>query len=366
MSHKKLLTISIPTWNRSNLIKELLDELIAQVINYNLSGEIEILVSNNGSEDNTHEVLKELLTKYSFITYNRNPVNIGANPNVMKSMQMASSEYLIFLGDDDRIKGGSLSGVIDFLKTHQDAGVVIDSSDFKKKTEEQLTLPFLLRNYYWNIGNAGVFVVKSSYVKECLNKYGAAFFNQCWSQSQFMILGLHEHKDDKIYIRDLNIVSLSVHQEVTIYNSFYLWRVGYYELFAALKSMENILDKKNLQPAYAYMKDNIYQFALFNILQFGIFVDSEEIRLKTRQHILKNIHIFSLYEKTIFYLIVFALWIPHSISKLIADIFIYLLRGRAGILKKNEFVTREKEKKLKAEQMKSIAIRKLEFETDNY
>ena len=130
--------------------------------------------------------------------------------------------------------------------------------------------------------------------------------------------------------------------------------------------MEKILDKKVLKPAYEYLKDNIFQFALFNILQFGIFIDSEELRIKTRQHIYKNINMFSLYERSIFYLIIIALLIPVSISRLIADIFIYLLKGRAGILKKNEFVIVENEKRDKSEKSKSISVRKLEFETDNY
>ena len=132
MPHK-ILTISIPTWNRANLVKELLDELIAQLIQYGLSEEIEILVSNNGSEDNTHEVVEELRAQHSFITYNRNTTNIGGNPNVMLSMQLASADYLIVLGDDDRIKDGSLKRIVDFLKTHADAGLVVDSSNFKKK-----------------------------------------------------------------------------------------------------------------------------------------------------------------------------------------------------------------------------------------
>jgi len=369
MNHQKLLTISIPTWNRSNLIKGLLEELITQIVSYNLSGEVEILVSNNGSEDDTHEVVTELANNYSFITYNRNATNLGANPNVMLSMQLASGEYLIFLGDDDRIKGDSLLRVIDFLKAHREAGVVIDSFNFKKKnagTQNFVSLPELLRNYYWNIGNAGVFVVKSSYVKECLNKYGAAFFNQCWSQIQFMVLGLFEHKEDKIYIEDLNIVAESVHQEVTIYNCFYLWRTGYLELFMAIKAMDSIIGKETLKPAYEYMKDNIFQFALFNILQFGVFIDGKELRVKTRKHIWKNLNPFSFYEKVILMIIVLWLWIPQSIAKLLGNFFIFITKGKSGIIKKNEFVKMELGKRKKALDLKSKAIRKLDFETDGY
>ncbi len=365
----KILTISIPTWNRSFFLKELLDILISQIVNDGLSDDVEIVISNNGSEDNTHEVVSELKNQYSFISYNRNSVNIGGNPNVMKSMQLASSEYLLFLGDDDRIQMGSLKKCVSFLKSHRDAGLVVDSSNFtrnKNTTGKEIEIDFsdLLKKYYWNIGNAGVFIVKSVYVKECIEKYGLNFFNQCWSQTQFMILGLQNHKGDKIYLNELNIVSHSVHTELTIYTSYYLWRAGYYELFASVKSMEAILGKEILQPAYEFLKSSINQFVLFNTLQAGVFIDSDEIRHQTRKHMLSVVNEFSFYEMMIIYFVIVVLWLPVSLSRFISNVFIYIFKGKAGIRKKNDFVVMEREKEARAQKIKSIAVRKLEFEAD--
>lgn len=361
MDSKKLLTISIPTWNRAALIKGLLDELIAQIIRYNLADEIEILVSNNGSEDNTHEVVEELRAQHSFITYNRNATNIGGNPNVMLSMQLASAKYLIFLGDDDRIKDGSLKRIVDFLKTHADVGLAVDSSNFKKKINGELLLSALLRNYYWNMGNAGVFVVRSSYIKEGLNKYGATFFNQCWSQTQFMILGLFGHKEDKIFIEELDIVSHSVHGEVTIYNSFYLWMGAYYDLFRAIKDLEKIVDKETFESARQYLKDNKTQL-FFNFLQCGVFLDEPEIRRKTRKHIQKHLKLFSFSERVYMIVAIITLGLPVFISRPFCNIFIYLLKGKTGLIKKNEFVESENRKKENARKAKSISVRNLELE----
>ncbi len=367
----KVLTISIPTWNREKLLAGLLEQLIGQVEKYKLGNEVELLISNNGSEDNTHQIVENYITKYPYLTYNRNPFNIGGNPNVMKSMELASSEFLMVLGDDDRINEGSLTRVIEFLKSNPGTGLVVDSNKFKRKNsevilEQELTLAELLRKYYWNMGNAGVFIIRSSYVKEGLEKYGAGFFNQCWSQTQFIILGLSEHNKDKIFIKDLNIISHSVHQDVTIYNSFYLWRAGYLELFMALKSMDKILGKVNLQPAYDYLKENVFQFALFNILQFGVFIDGEDLRDKTKKHVLKNAKHFSFFEKVILYLIVIGLLIPQPMAVWLGNLFILITKGKAGIVKKDQFVEMELEKRRKAEKLKSISVRKLEFETDNY
>jgi glycosyltransferase involved in cell wall biosynthesis len=364
MSNQKLLSISIPTWNRSKLIHELLEGLIAQILKYNLSESVEIVVSNNGSEDNTHEIVEELKSKYSFITYNRNPVNLGANPNVMKSMELASAEFLIFLGDDDRIEDGSLARIIEYIKAHKDAGIIIDSSKFKNKSHienDETNLNDLLRNYYWNIGNAGVFIVRSSYVKESLSKYKADFFNQCWSQTQFMILGSHEHKNNRIYVNDLGIISHSVHQEVTIYNSFYLWMGAYYDLFRAIKDLENIVDKQTYISARQYLKNNITQL-FFNFLQCGVYIDDPETRRKTRKHIQKYLKLFSTKEKIYMFVAIITLGLPTFISRFLCNIFILLLKGKAGIVKKNEFVKTEKNKKEQAKRSKSITVRNLELE----
>jgi glycosyltransferase involved in cell wall biosynthesis len=54
------------------------------------------LISNNGSSDNT----KEILSKYSFKYFNQNK-NIGYDENILFLYKKASSEYLLFLSDDD-------------------------------------------------------------------------------------------------------------------------------------------------------------------------------------------------------------------------------------------------------------------------
>lgn len=330
-----------------------------------MRNEIEILVSNNGSEDNTHEAVTALGIKYPFITYNRNPENIGGTPNVILSMELASAEYLIFLGDDDRIKEGSLKRIVEFLKSNKDAGLLIDSSNFKKKPSPQhpntLTTQELLTNYYWNIGNAGVFVVRSSYIKECINKYGLGFFNQCWPQTQFMILGLQQHPNDRIYLDDFSIISHSVHGEVTIYNSYYLWISTYYDLFRAINDLENCIDKEIVLAAKQYLRNNIVQL-LFNFLQCGVYIDTPEIRIKTRKHIQKNLALFSSYEKRFLIIGIVTLGLPTFLSRFLCDVFIFLLKGKAGIIKKNEFVKAEKNKINLANKSKSISVRELALE----
>ncbi|HMS64700.1 MAG TPA: glycosyltransferase family 2 protein [Ignavibacteria bacterium] len=364
LSNGKILTISIPTWNRSALLKELLDLLAFQIINFNLESKIEILVSDNGSEDDTEKVMTGFSQNHSFVTYNRNKTNIGASGNVLKSMETAEGKFTLFLGDDDRINKNCLSGLITFLEQNPETGLLIDSSNFKKNlfpdSTESLDLVTLLENFYWHIGNAGVTILRSSFAKDNLKTHPYEYFSFSWPQTQLMILGIYQHSNLKIYIRDLNIVSDSVHGEVMMYSSHYLWRAGYYGLYNAIDSIKADLDEKSVNAAKNYLKNNIVQLS-FNILQCGVFVDDKEVKRKAVTHISENIHMFSLKEKLFLRMICFTLMLPAPVSKFLSNVFIFLTRGVKGIEKKNDFVKAERLKKAGLTDSNKMIVREFEF-----
>ena len=128
---EKILTISIPTWNRATLLDELLNLLCRDLKKYLLDDKIQILVSNNASDDNTEEVVLKYLSQFTFITYNKNTTNIGSKSNVLKSMELASTPYVVFFGDDDRVNVSKLSFVVGTLETNSDVGVLLDTSKSK-------------------------------------------------------------------------------------------------------------------------------------------------------------------------------------------------------------------------------------------
>lgn len=364
MSDSKILTISIPSWNRAALLKELIDQLVKQILDYKLEDKIEILVSDNGSEDNTQNVMSELSGKNNFISYNRNSTNIGASGNVLKSMGLAEGKFVLFLGDDDRINKNCLTELLKFLETNPETGLVIDSSNFKKNPyagiNDSLDLITLLENYYWHIGNAGVTILRTSFVKDNLEVYPYEYFSFSWPQTQLMILGMYQNSNLKIYIRNLQIVSDTVHGEVMIYNSHYLWRAGYYGLYNAIDSIKSDLDEQTVNAAKKYLSSNIVQLS-FNILQCGVFLDDKKIKRKAVNHISENIHLFSFKEKFFLRIICFALILPAPVSKLISNIFIFMTRGMKGIEKKNEFVKLEKIKLAGINNANKKIVREFEF-----
>lgn len=71
---KPLLSICIPTYNRSKYLKISLDSIVIQ--NEFLNRTVEIVISDNASTDDTEEVVKPYLEKYENIYYFKNIENV--------------------------------------------------------------------------------------------------------------------------------------------------------------------------------------------------------------------------------------------------------------------------------------------------
>lgn len=69
-----LISLCIPTYNRGNYLKRCIESIIVQEEFRN--GTVEIVISDNASDDNTQEIVREYAEKYHNIIYSRNEVNV--------------------------------------------------------------------------------------------------------------------------------------------------------------------------------------------------------------------------------------------------------------------------------------------------
>ena len=130
--NKPLLSICIPTYSRERYLKECLDSIVAQFGDQEVRDNVEVVVSDNASPDNTREVVEEYRQKFSNIKYFRNDKNIGFDLNVINVVEKANGEYCWYMGDDDCISGNSLRFLTKFLKKNK---VVILTVDIKIFTD---------------------------------------------------------------------------------------------------------------------------------------------------------------------------------------------------------------------------------------
>lgn len=91
-----LVTIGVPVYNGAKLIGECLDCLTQQTLK-----DIEIVVSDNASTDDTGAIVSRYASSDSRIRYIRQPKNIGLVANFKAVLDAAASPYFMFRCHDD-------------------------------------------------------------------------------------------------------------------------------------------------------------------------------------------------------------------------------------------------------------------------
>jgi abequosyltransferase len=109
-----LLTISIPTYNRAAYLALNLAQL-RRITADVTPGEVEIVVLDNASPDNTRAVVDEAIAGGLALRYIHNGENIGSDRNIAKSFNVAQGRYVMILGDDDLICDDVLPGLLGML-----------------------------------------------------------------------------------------------------------------------------------------------------------------------------------------------------------------------------------------------------------
>lgn len=118
--NQPLLSICIPTYNRAHYLKDCLNSIAIQLQdNDTLKELVEVIVSDNCSSDNTHEVVESYKAIIPQLHYSVNEKNLGFDLNVHSAVVHAHGNYCWYLGDDDVLVNGSIDFVTKKLKTHE-------------------------------------------------------------------------------------------------------------------------------------------------------------------------------------------------------------------------------------------------------
>jgi len=110
------LSICIPTYNRAQHLSNCLQSLIS--MRKPEGFQFEICISDNGSNDNTKEVVNNA-KKEIRINYNRNESNLGIARNFLKVVSMAKGEFVWLIGDDDLLLPHSLETLEVLFNNHK-------------------------------------------------------------------------------------------------------------------------------------------------------------------------------------------------------------------------------------------------------
>jgi abequosyltransferase len=115
-------SVCIPTFNRLAKLSELICSLKPECESF--GNRLQIVISDNGSTDETASACLGWQQQGLNLKYVRNPFNIGPDRNFLNSVQVADGEYSLLMGDDDAVRPG-LFALVDSLITQNEPDVFI-------------------------------------------------------------------------------------------------------------------------------------------------------------------------------------------------------------------------------------------------
>ncbi len=111
-----LLSICIPTKNRANVLQQSLESLTTQEV-FITGNDIEIVISDNASDDHTREMVHEYADRYpGKIVYHRNSTDIE-DKNFERSLRLGKGAFLKLANDSLKWLPGSLKAIKDMVET---------------------------------------------------------------------------------------------------------------------------------------------------------------------------------------------------------------------------------------------------------
>ena len=138
---EKILTITIPSYN----VEKYLEETIPTFLDPEILDDIEILIVNDGSKDNTAEIAKKFEDLYKGTVFLVNKENGGHGSTINKGIELANGKYFKVVDGDDWVDTTVFVEYVNTLK-QIDADVIMtpfktvnqDSGEVKLETFNQI------------------------------------------------------------------------------------------------------------------------------------------------------------------------------------------------------------------------------------
>ena len=105
------VTMIVPIYNMENFLADCLDSLVNQTID---PEEMEILLIDDGSPDNSIDIMREYASKYPNMKILRKE-NEGLSRTRNYGIARAKGKYIMYIDADDTISPETVKSVTDFL-----------------------------------------------------------------------------------------------------------------------------------------------------------------------------------------------------------------------------------------------------------
>lgn len=181
VNNDRLISIGIPTYNRAKgNLRKVIERALGQTYT-----NIEVIVSDNCSADNTPEVVQSFDDPR--LRYFRQETNIGANNNFNYCLNQARGEYFLLFHDDDMIDPDFVETCMAALEPGQSVGAIftgvriIDEDDKVLETHENRGAGLSAAEFVlgWFNDTTVLYLCSTLYNTQKLKEVGGFFSKKC-------------------------------------------------------------------------------------------------------------------------------------------------------------------------------------------
>ena len=172
MPTEKIISICIPTYNRSSYLDTCLEKVFSET--KECEHLVDILVSDNASVDNTKDIVDKYRSLGLDVKYFRQEKNLGTEKNFLSLYEKVETEYFWLLSDDDYPVPGVLKNILFLIKKNKYGVIYLNNrwyidtpGPIEPITEIQYTaytnpIIFIEKINYWITFISGNIINKSS------------------------------------------------------------------------------------------------------------------------------------------------------------------------------------------------------------
>lgn len=207
---KKILSITIPVYNTEKYLRRCLDSILLE----DILNKIEVILVNDGSKDNSLEILKEYQRKFpeSIIVVDKE--NGGHGSTINKGLEIASGKYFKVIDSDDWVSSFGFETFVNDLErlnvdlvvtNYRKEHVYNGNSEFSKYAKLKANKIYYFDDFDLKILKGEYFVMATStYRTEMLKDNQIRLFEKTFYVDMQYNIQAIEHVDSFVYL-DLDI-----------------------------------------------------------------------------------------------------------------------------------------------------------------
>ena len=188
-----MISVVVTCYNEESYIEQALNSVVVQTGWEHIT---EVIVVDDGSEDNSRDLIKDFAARYNEIVYIFES-NQGVSGSKNAGIKASTNNWIAFLDGDDRWQPEKIQRQVDFILAHSEVGLVY--TDYYTKKESGEKIPMIASHYTYD--QEEDYVLKSLFItggpifpsttlvrKDCLESVG--YFNPKYIRSQDFDLAL--------------------------------------------------------------------------------------------------------------------------------------------------------------------------------